>query len=307
MDKGKADGIREGKKILERVFVEYPLKFIEKSFGVGTKVKIILIIGVIISLIIASSFFVSFGANLKALTAEIPKNTPIPQITPNPSSEQPKTPLQNVKGLNSEDKPCVGKIFEVIQELDDVLGKEQPFIVDVNDRSTISASGSANSQVTKRYPFTCKPPWEVRLSFAPLKEQSIGVFIEYEDVFKILLGDGDRQTWKIEKNDLGRKTSWSIAFKEKLVNGKISLNKEVTIIISAKPKGNSLDLNIKFRYTPEGKNDYIWEERLVNIEAKATDLIGVPARAIRVGLNDSRYKGVGSEIQFGSFSIKELR
>ena len=66
-------------------------------------------------------------------------------------------------------------------------------------------------------------------------------------------------------------------------------------------------IDIKFRYVPEGTNDYIWEERKINVEAKATDLVGVPARPFRIGLNDSRYKGTGSEIQFGIFSIKELR
>jgi len=68
-----------------------------------------------------------------------------------------------------------------------------------------------------------------------------------------------------------------------------------------------LYIDIKFRYVPEGTNDYIWEERKINVEAKATDLVGVPARPFRIGLNDSRYKGTGSEIQFGIFSIKELR
>lgn len=304
---GRADGIDKAKRILEEVFVRYPINLIEKIFGARAKKIVYLFFGSIIMGFIITSAIVGFGANWKTWTADATKPNAIPTPVSTPQPEPPKTPLQNVRGLTSYTNPCQGESFEVIQQLDDVWGKEKPFSADVNDPSVISASESANSQVAKKYPYPCKPPWEVKLSFVPLKEQSIGVFIEYEDVFKVLLGDGDRQTWKIEKNDLGRKGPWAEFLKEKLVNGKISMNKEVTIIISSKQKRNSLDLDIKFRYVPEGKNDYIREERLVNIEAKATDLVGVPARPFRVGLNDSRFRGTGSEIQFGTFSIKEWK
>lgn len=304
---GGADSIDKAKRILEGVFVRYSIDQIGKIFGARAKKVVYLFIRSIIMVFIIISAIVGFGANWKTWTADDikPKAIPIPVSTPLPEPPTTPPPPQNVRGLSSYTNPCQGESFEVIQQLDDVWGKEKPFSADVNDPSVISASESANSQVAKKYPYPCKPPWEVKLSFVPLKEQSIGVFIEYEDVFKVLLGDGDRQTWKIEKNDFGRKGPWAEFLKEKLFNGKISINKEVTIIISSKQKGNSLDLDIKFRYVPEGKDDYIWEERLVNVEAKATDLVGVSARPFRVGLNDSRFRGTGSEIQFGTFSIKE--
>lgn len=307
MDNAKTDGIDRGKKILEKVLVKKPLNFVGRVFGQRAKTKVYIIIGLVASFLLGASFLVALGANWKTLTAESPKTTVPPEVDSSPPPELPKTPLQNLRGLNSYDKPCKGEPFEVIQQLDDVWGKEKPYPADINDPSVISASESANSQVAKRYPYACKLPWEVKLSFVPLKEQSIGVFIEYEDVFKILLGDGDRQTWKIEKNDSGRKAPWTEILKEKLMRGKISVNKEVTVMLTAKQKGNGVALNFKLRYVPEGTNDYIWEERTINIEAKATDLVGIPSRPFRIGLNDSRYKGGGSEIQFGIFSIKELK
>lgn len=307
MDNANTDGVDRGKKILEKVLVKKPLNFIGRVFGQKAKTKVYIIIGLVAVFLLATSFLVELWANLKALTVEPPKTVASSTFDPSPSPELPKTPLQNLRGLNSFDKPCKGEPFEIIEQLDDVWGKEKPYPADADDPSVISASESANSQVAKRYPYACKLPWEVRFSFVPLKEQSIGVFIEYEDVFKILLGDGDRQTWKIEKNDLGRKAPWTEVLKEKLVRGKISVNKEVTVVLTAKQKGNGLELNLKLRYVPEGTNDYIWEERTINVEAKATDLVGIPSRPFRIGLNDSRFKGSGSEIQFGIFSIKEVK
>lgn len=305
MDNDRADGIDKGKQVLKRVFFHTPLDFIGRLFGYKVKIAVILIITLVLLALAVTAFFLSIGANWKTLKGD---NSPI--LTPTPVDKlniQPSTPLQDIRGLTSYDKPCNGEPFEVVTQLDDVWGNEKPFPADKTDPNVISASGSANAQVTKRYPYSCKPPWEIKLLFVPLKERSIGVFIEYEDVFKIVLGDGDRQTWKIEKNDSGRKNPWTEILKEKLTNGKISINKEVTINIVSKQIGNNLELDISFRYVPEGKNDYIWEERKVNFEAKATDLVGLPARPIRVGLNDSRYRGAGSEIQFGIFSIKELK
>ncbi|MBI2596765.1 hypothetical protein HYW41_01290 [Candidatus Daviesbacteria bacterium] len=307
MNNDRADGIGKGKKILEGVWIRFPLKFIGKIFGPTAKTITYLFVGTVVILFIILSYLVGFGADWKTWTTDEVKQSPSLTYNSTPQPEPPKTPLQNVRGLNSYTKACQGESFDVILQLDDVWGKEKPFQVDPDDPRIISASESANAQVAKKYPYPCRPPWEVKLSFVPLKEQSIGVFIEYEDVFKVLLGDGDRQTWKIEKNDSARKSPWTEFIKEKLVNGKISVSKEVTIIISSNQKGNGLDLNIQFRYVPEGKNDYIWEERLVYIEAKATDLVGVPARPFRVGLNDSRFKGAGSEIRFGIFSIKEWK
>lgn len=309
MDNANTDGIDRGKKILEKVLIQRPLKIIERKFG--NKLKDAVIIAATVALLIAGGavFLLSIGADWKTWNSgdsskQIVSTEPSP---PNQKDELKKTPLQDVKGLNSFDRACRGDPLEVIQQLDDVSGKEKPFSADNNDPSIVSASESANSQVTKRYSFACKVPWELKLSFVPLKTQSVGVFVEYEDVFKILLGDGDRQTWKLEKNDLGRKSPWTEVLKEKLINGKISVNREVTLIILSKQKGNNLELNIKIRYMPEGKNDYIWEERIVNFEAKATDLVGIPTRPFRIGINDSRYKGSGSEIQFGIFSIREFK
>lgn len=308
MDNDRADVIDKGKQVLKWVFIHTPLNFIEKKFGHKIAVAIIVAITLVILGICAIAFFLSMAANWKTLSSDEPKQAPFPIPAPfDKQGNSRKTPMQDVKGLESYSNPCNGELFDVVTQLDDVWGNEKPFPADKTDPNVISASGSANAQVTKRYPYSCKPPWEIKLLFVPLKEQSIGVFIEYEDVFKIILGDGDRQTWKIEKNDSGRKNPWTEVIKEKLTNGKISVNKEVTVNIVSKQIGNNLELSISFRYVPEGKNDYIWEERKVNFEAKATDLVGLPARPIRIGLNDSRYRGAGSEIQFGIFSIKELR
>lgn len=262
---------------------------------------------IILSAIMAfTNNFFEFGKHVKGEKVE--PSPSLPPDLPEPS-QRIFAPLKEAQLSQENIQPCKGKKFNIIQDLDNVQGKEIPFQVDPVDPSVVSASGSANFQVTKRYPFLCDPPWVATFSFTPKKEFSVGVFFEYEDVFKITIGDGDRLTWLLQKNDQGsRRKDWTEVSKEKLVKGKIAIDREVTgEVTMQKIEGNQITLKLKLRYQPENSSTYEWVEYIKSFKPEAADLIGNPARSVRIGLNDSRFKGEGTEVKFGYFSIRELK
>ncbi|MCL5784592.1 MAG: hypothetical protein M1142_04550 [Patescibacteria group bacterium] len=291
--------------LLQRRIVE----FLRRYLGLKKAVTAILLVFILWLVVIGISEIFNIATGYKALflsKSSAEQEEYLPKSSPLSTPIEKRTPMSDVRGLKSVDRPCQGESFDVIQQLDDVWGKERPFPADPDDPDVISASGSANFQVAKKYSFPCKAPFTAKLSFIPLKERSIGVFVEFEDVFKVLVGDGDRLTWKIEENSGNRKQPWLIRLREKMKNGPISLNKEATLILDAKPSLNGLDLKITFSYIPEGKSDRVFEYETSAVKASVTDLINSPARTFRIGLNDFRYKGSGSEIRFGAFSVKGL-
>lgn len=216
-----------------------------------------------------------------------------------------QTPLDDARILGISEKPCSGLSINIMQEMSAVPG-EKPYQADSLDLSVVSASDSAKYQVAKRYPFSCKPPWVATFTFIPLKTQSIGVFFEYEDIFKFLIGNGDRITWVLQKNDQGsRKIDWTEFAKQKLDKGNIATNKEVTIVINLlKIEGNFVVLHIKIRYFPENSNSYEWVEFDERFNPSSIDLSADPTRSFRIGINESWFKGTGSEIKFNTFNVK---
>jgi hypothetical protein len=151
-------------------------------------------------------------------------------------------------------------------------------------------------------------PWVATVSATPRKSESIGLFVEYEGVVKIIVGDGDRATWKVERNDNGRKEEWTRVGKQKWANGKISIDKEFTVSIKAlRNRKYDISLELSLNYIPEGNKEYIWESyKIDNIHPEALNLDVNTSHKFRIGINDWRFKGKGSELKLGNFSVKTL-
>ena len=222
-------------------------------------------------------------------------------------AETQKSPLERERVLSISESPCEGMSVDITQEFGDVSGKEKLVKTDEDDPTVVSAPREGNYQGVKRYPFECSLPWIATFSGIPRKESSIGIFLEFEEVFKILIGDGDRINWKVEKNDQGRKGVWTEVIREKLTNGKISVDRQMTIVIEAGLVGRAVKLLFKINYVPEGEENYIWEKHEdIRFQPKAINLETNPSQKFRIGINDWRFKGQGSEVKLGTFSVKEL-
>ncbi len=298
---------------MKNKFEDEKINFKNKSFMLvsrylGKKLTGLLIIVSIIALPIGGLYLYrdTLLTNKLSREALIRSLSPTPILPP--LSPEIKTPLRDGNVLGVGASPCLGKEFDIIQDLDDVHGGEIPIHPDLSDPSIISASDAANFQVTKKYPFECKPPWTAQFSFTPLGEKSIGVFFEYENVFKVLIGDGDFVTWTLHKNDSGTRGKWTEVSKEKFKNGKLSLKKEVTVYITiSKIEGSLLYGELKVSYVPLGKSNYEWESHNFILQPLAVDIASNPSREFRIGLNDYRYKGLGSTIKMGFFSVREIK
>lgn len=262
-------------------------------------------------LLAVSSFLKFFGINpfISARIIDSKEESKIDFISPNTFQEiaQKEVPLERERVLAIEKNPCSGKVVETAVELDDIWGDEKLIHPDPSDQTVVSAPKNDKFQGAKRYPFDCIAPWIATASATPRNLDSIGLFVEYEEIFKILVGDGDRKTWKLEKNENGRRESWEIVTRESLINGPISVNKQFSIVVRAIPIKEGLTLSIKFDYVPAGKNKYVSEIHEVSVlNPLAIDLDSNPSHAFRIGINDWRFKGEGSEVKLGTFSVKSL-
>lgn len=284
--------------------------------GKGKAKKIVITAGVII-------LFFSIPFAVYKFVIDVrwkPEKTQLPQlpeaasnlqdpVTPVLGRNAPESILEQEKIKTILEAPCYGIPISITEEIFmDVPGKEKWIPSDENDLTVISAPENVQFQGTKRYPFECQLPWIATISATPRKPESIGLFLEFEETIKIIIGDGDRITWKVEKNDNGRREEWTRVKKEKLTNGKISVDKQFTVVIKTSRNGKyTVDLELSINYIPEGKTDYIWEAHVINnVRPKALNLDVNASHKFRIGINDWRFKGKGSELKLGTFSVKTL-
>lgn len=285
--------------------------WIEKRFG--RKVAFIFI-----SLIIVGSFlfifpgktgqFISGIKDIKSIWETSPFSSTSPQFSPKPMVSQTPLDEERIKGIVAH--PCDGLLVEIISEFKEVEGSEKLIYTDDNDHTVVAAPDSGTFQGVKRYQFDCSLPWIATFSAIPRKEESIGIFLEFEEVFRIIIGDGDRISWKIEKNDSGRKEKWTEVTRRKLSYGKITPNKQITVTLEASYKAGFIYLIFKINYLPEGELNYGWlEYKDILFQPLAINLENSfnQSQKFRIGINDSRFKGRGSEIKFGKFSVKTIR
>ncbi|MBI2039571.1 hypothetical protein HYT18_00685 [Candidatus Microgenomates bacterium] len=273
---------------------------------------IILIACLIIFFIKAGDLIDGVNSVKSLVSMGISNQTPLPINEPeiSPSSMASQTPLdeERVKGIVA--RPCEGIPVEIILEFNDVEGKEKFVYPDPHDLSVVAAPESDTFQAAKRYQFDCSLPWIATFSAIPRKNQSIGIFLEFEEVFRILIGDGDRLTWKVEKNDSGRKEKWAEVTRRKLGDANVTLDKQITVTLEATYKAGFIYLVFKMNYLPEGEVNYRWVEYkdilfkplAINLEDSFNQ-----AQKFRIGINDYRFKGKGSEVKFGKFSVKTMK
>jgi len=288
------DAFSQAKQVINKL-PRVVFGFIERRLG--RRMTIFFAVGLL--LFVGFIYSPLFGIALDFIKKEKP--LPVEQKTQESS-------LERERVLSISESPCGGMSVDIIQEFSDVSGKEKLVQTDEDDPNVVAAPSDGNYQGVKRYPFECSLPWIATFSAIPRKDSSIGIFLEFEEVFKVLIGDGDRINWKVEKNDQGRKGVWTEVIREKLTKGKISIDRQMTIVIEARFIERAVKLLFKINYVPEGGEYYVWEEHEdIQLQPKAINLETNPSQKFRIGINDWRFKGQGSEVKLGTFSIKELK
>lgn len=222
-------------------------------------------------------------------------------------TEQVQAPLERSRREMIALRPCEGELIDIMEDLEDVLGEK---FVQANsqDPSEVKTPDKPPYQSAKRYPYGCNLPWVATVSATPLKEESLGLFIEYEDVFKFVLGDGDRETLVIEKNDGGRRgEGWSRVDKSKLGSGEVALNKELTFTVEADLMQQGLLVSANLNYWSEDSNQWeVFEYESPVFVPLGVNLKSQERRKFRLGINDFRFKGTGSLLRLQTFRIRQL-
>lgn len=169
-----------------------------------------------------------------------------------------------------------------------------------------SASDTKDFQASSETSWGCSLPFTAQIVSIPISGSSFGLSFEYFNMFKVVIGDGDRKTIRVEENKYGIRGAWpeikdeTGKIRPSLVNP-IEDGEEVTLTIKAKHLDGKIKLNIVILHSKfKSKEEYNFE-----FEPTAVNFQSDQSRKFRIGINDSRYKGEGSVIDLKTFSIKE--
>ena len=226
--------------------------------------------------------------------SDIPK---APTQTPEPT----KVPLEEERIKIIAEHPCEGYLVDILQDLDDALGVEKLI---AREGKIVSVPNTKPFQGSKIYPFACRANWIAKLTFTPKSNETVGVFLEWESVFKLLIGDGSMSSWLLEKNDQGRTQSLSRVERGDLSKGPISTDNEVTLTVIVTQEEKWINLSFKLDYVPLGKKDHEYTEvKNLRFKPDGINLLENPFQKFRIGLNDVQHMGTQSAVILNTFSV----
>lgn len=195
---------------------------------------------------------------------------------------------------------CSGAAFNIIDELSEVGGER--FVHPIpEDNNVVQVDINDLFQGSLKTLWGCNLPFSVRVKTIPISGQSLGLFIEIENLFKLILGDGDKISLKLERNDSGYRGAWKEISKEKLFS-KIEDKKPLILVMSTSFSGEWISVTVEVYHSgKELPETFNWE-----FVPPTLDLLG-RAYPIRVGLNDYRFKGEGSVVRLETLTITESK
>lgn len=206
--------------------------------------------------------------------------------------------------LNKErvKEKCKGAQFNILKELD-IIGNERFF----KEENGISARETEYYQASVKTLWGCKMPFFAQVVAIPVSGPSFGLFFEYEDVFKVIVGDGDRITLKVEQNKLDERTTAWITVRDEegrerqKLGNPIEDGEEVTLVVKTREKEGRVLLRVEIYHSRFQSVEIFNYSFLPNAVNNKTG----QKRALRIGINDFHYKGEGSIIDLKTLSIEE--
>lgn len=282
------------------------------SRGKRIKVPLWLLIAVVIALFPINNFIIP---ELKDRGRRwlFPEPTPPPRIQEKPIF--PETSDQ-VIAMQTATTPCnTSNNFEPT-----IWKKTDSFRVATRNQDTgepeyLAAKTEPPYQSQMIYPFACPLPFITIISVKIKSKGSIGLHYEYDGVFQVILGDGDRRAIRYKRDTEGtRKSGWEYIRQEPKEGGKIithwlpreiEVGSQVDLTIKAEAEQDSLKITVSVDYKAEESNKYKgvgFDPVIFSVKSFNTQKnIG---KFSRVGINDEKFKGQQSQVSFLRFSIK---
>lgn len=163
------------------------------------------------------------------------------------------------------------------------------------------------------YPFNCPLPFSATVSFVSRGNSSIGFQFEYEGVFQVILGDGDRRAIRYKADTQGtRLYGWEYIKKEgkkitHWIPEDVKPGTEIEVSISAKQNRDQIEMRSSVKYYSEKDKKYVDPINFdpVVFKVESFDPSSGVGRQIRVGINDVEFKGTQAAIKFLHFSLKQ--
>jgi len=173
------------------------------------------------------------------------------------------------------------------------------------------------------YPFDCPLPLVATISVISKGEKSIGLQFEYEGVFQVILGDGDRRAIRYKRDTEGtRIRGWEYVREAYKIKDKeaerilthwlpnqdnIKINSQIDFTISAMPREGQVEVTCTLKYYSEKEDKYVEpiEFGPVVFKVESFNPASDAGRHIRVGINDEKFEGSQAAIKFLHFSLSQ--
>lgn len=284
-------------------FKSYCYKLIDWVFGKSKLVGNILLIIIVILFVIKIIFGITEPLNkiynfINKSDDVVNEKVPTQPVLKDDDEE--KDPILKRDYDQKYNNRCEGAEFDILGNAFLPVGGER-FTVEEGE-NTVSVKETGGYQAVVRTPWGCKLPFIARIRVYPKEGPSLGLIFEYEDMFRILIGDGDRKTIKVQQNKWNIRGEWpDVPLDNDKLTNTIEDGEEVLVYVKSKVTNDEVLVEIN-----------IYHSKYQSVETFNAHFIPTGAnfnqeesRRFRIGMNDSFYNGLGSIIRMDTFSIKE--
>lgn len=193
---------------------------------------------------------------------------------------------------------CDGAVLSIVDDLVEVGGERFNHPVS-EDYYVVEVQKNKLYQGSYKTLWECNLPYSLKTIMIPISSESLGFFIEVENLYRLIIGDGDMRYIKLERNDSGHRGSWGKVFREKLLS-EIESKKTVTVILGTEISDGWVNVDIEIYHSARATAD-VYSARFMPLTLNPLE----KNYAVRVGVNDFRYKGEGSLVRLETLSITE--
>jgi len=206
------------------------------------------------------------------------------------------------KRINDEkaNERCNGAEFNILDGTLEPVGGERFTFEEEED--AVSVRETSGYQAVVRTPWGCKFPLEAKIRVYPVSGSSLGLIFEYENVFKTLVGDGDRKTVRVQQNKWNIRGDWpEVELKSNKLSFPIEDGEEIFITVKGKVVDGIVHVVLEVKHSKFQSSDTF----TASFIPTGTNLNVDQSRKFRIGINDSFYKGKASIIKMDTFSVAE--
>jgi hypothetical protein len=260
----------------------------------------------LIIILVIVAFIIAFFNDIRDIIIK-PSKTEITEIVSTPKN------VPEAKVQSAMETPCTAKnnFEESIWEKKDsfrILGR----LGDTGEPEFYGAKTEEPFQSQMIYPFDCILPLTATVSAISKSKKSIGLQFEYDGVFQVIVGDGDKRAIRYKVDTSGtRKFGWEyVKNGDKILthwlpdNDNIKTDSQIDFSVSIRPEGDQIILKCSINYFSEKEKKYKpFDFDPVSFKVESFNPNSSIGRKIRVGINDEKFMGNQAAIKFLQFSL----